>query len=815
MRGLFKGKKENPTEVSFKVYTSDTFEILILKKYIEAYLKESTKKEYQIQLENNQICVDLSITKDSKKNKLAYTRYQIIPDESSLLIASQKIKENTATSAQEITTRNLFDTKDKLIENILIYTNNTLDDGFFTEHQQHKMEFIATISLLEKNFLLRQLKSQEVCLLCLGITNLKSTLFAVQPKNDHYLIITSERNMILGSTGNLFVLHDITGHSLDLKEKIGKDTITSAQFSFDTELLNDTLFVHQKEVFNQEPQKRIEQYTDLLFDKYHSKESHLEYLKKLYRFQVVPENELKRTVKSMLLVQFKKKQCAKELVISQPCIDLLFTESAFGYTLFQIMKDWSIPFQEQYTFLELLEAQYDTFKLKNLDVFYDAVIAGMIHQEKAPKNILGYRVKHLSFLKETQQYDKAVPFYEFTLESLDDDSILELISDRKTNVLNGEDGHPLRIQLLEELSEIKRTLTQSNNKEVLEMATLQPMVLDRLTQLITSGIKEEKAKDILSLFMSEAFCSASDTDMNLDQKTYTKEELFDLVVPDCFKEAQSFVDSFTNMIAQVNPPDYGQVTTFSEKLSAYNHPEVYAILKQLAEQLQMDMPECYIGNGNFSKGIIGIEASPNFLILGKDHIQSGTPFYFTKNELTFNLALELTHILFKHTRLTSKDVWRGAKNKGMDLAGVLLVALPVVSTVGSFAGKFIDITKYTKVFTGVDTITNVVGKGQSAIEYGEKITEKFTSRKNESELLATSRLMEISADRVGLLVTQDLKSCIHVLLKNNDDYEASIQKINEEGLYTYLSQQDDKGEYIHQELIIRIKTLCSFYLQLD
>jgi len=95
------------------------------------------------------------------------------------------------------------------------------------------------------------------------------------------------------------------------------------------------------------------------------------------------------------------------------------------------------------------------------------------------------------------------------------------------------------------------------------------------------------------------------------------------------------------------------------------------------------------------------------------------------------------------------------------------------------------------------------------LEFGNKVTEKFTDQKKESELLATSRLMEISADRVGLLTTTDLKSTIKVLLHHHTDFEIG----NQTDLYQFLSQKNDKDEFNYQELIIRIKTLCSFYLR--
>ncbi len=817
MRNFFKRKTpvQSQETIPYKVYIQNTFQIIQFQEYLKEYLDKNEKREYNIWVDQNQLYIEINIVKDSKKSKKEYSFFQFICDDNVLTIHHQKVKENQSTTEKEVKNIDLFKDKAKVVEHGIKYINEGLSDALLELHLQNKMEFITPLSLLEKNFLLSQIKNNEVCLLCLGITNLKSSIFEVDKKKQYYFVLTSQSNLILESDSQFFSLHDVTGNPLTFKEKIGKDEFIAASFSFETELLNDSLFAYCRHLYNKVAEKRIEHYADLLFDKYNSKEAYLEYIKRLYEFHLSEGKEHRKSLKSMLVFQFSKKQCAKELLVSEEFIDKMYTINSFGYTLFQVLRSWNISSTEQYKFLQLLTSKNSNFKLKNLDVFYDATIAGVLNQKIAPKNALDYRIQHLTYLKETQQYEKAVPFYEYVLENLKDDSILELISNTKTNVLNGEDCNPIRIKLLDELSEIKVELEQSNTKELLELAELQPMVPDRLTHLITSDIQSKNAKEILSLLMSNTWFDTETAHIDTIKKTYDKEQLFNLVVPDCFKEAKTFMDSFANLIAHVTPPDYKQVTTFSEKLTETNYLEAYQVLEELTNQLQMSKPECYIGNGDFSKGIIGVEDIPNFLILGKAHLEKDNPFYFTRNELKCNLAQELTHILFGHTRLTSKDVWRGAKNKGMNVAGVLLVALPMVSTVGNYAGKFIDMTKYTKLFSGVETVTNVVEKGQSAFEYGEKITDKFTSGNKESELLATSRLMEISADRVGLLVTGDLKSCLLALLKNMNDFEVASQQIRENGLYTYLSQQNENGEFIHQELIIRVKTLFNFYLKLS
>lgn len=815
MRNFFDGKKEKKqSEIDpLSIFIPSHLDLTTLREQLEISLKENPKKEYEFILKEDELVLHKDIKVDPKKKKSKHVAYQILKKNGQFIVNAQKVIENAEDAKSQISEIDLYTKKDKVVEEIISFVNEQLDNGFFLSHLRNKMEFIASLSSIVQNFLLAHLQENEMYLACLGITNLTSSSFDTSEKSTYYFVFTSSRNLLLGSNGKECCLRDISDQAFDLTEKMGKDTITGELLSFDPELFNDSLFVKLKEFLTPSTNDRVKRYADVLFDKYNAKENHLEYIKKIYDWNNV-KSSLKEKLKSFLLFQFPKKKCSKNLVHKELLLELIYTEPDAGNVLREIMNEWNISASEQYSFLELLCIDQDNFKLKNIAVFYDAALASLLNQKNPPNNSEEYRIKHLAFLKETGQYEKAIPFYEFALENLEDYSFLELISNTKTNVLDGEDCHPLRIQLLEELSEIKTAIGQSNIKELKQLAQLQPLVVSRLTDLAVAGIQEEKVSNILSLFATDFLNSDKETASNASSDhVYEKEALFALVVPESIKKAKGFLSTFSNLIAQASPPDYTQVTTYSEKLSLTNYPEAYKILKEASIQLSLDQPECYIGNGAFSKGIIGIEGNPNFLILGKNHLEPGTDDYLTFNELKFSIALELTHILFEHTRITSKDVWRGAKSKGMDIAGVLLIALPALSTVGNFAGKFINITKYTNLLSGVDRITNVVDKSQSAIEYGGKISEKFTANQKESELLATSRLMEISADRVGLLLTKDIKSSISALLKNNDGFAASKEKINAIGLHNYLSQQNEKGEFLYQELIIRIKTLCSFYLK--
>jgi len=72
--------------------------------------------------------------------------------------------------------------------------------------------------------------------------------------------------------------------------------------------------------------------------------------------------------------------------------------------------------------------------------------------------------------------------------------------------------------------------------------------------------------------------------------------------------------------------------------------------------------------------------------------------------------------------------------------------------------------------------------------------------------------MEIVADKVALLFCNDLQAAVKGLLVGTKLYEDYHPIIAKHGLQAFLSQTNEQDEFIHQELIIRLKNLCSFYL---
>ena len=128
-------------------------------------------------------------------------------------------------------------------------------------------------------------------------------------------------------------------------------------------------------------------------------------------------------------------------------------------------------------------------------------------------------------------------------------------------------------------------------------------------------------------------------------------------------------------------------------------------------------------------------------------------------------------------------------------------------------GKYASFTSLNRMILGMDRVNNVLERGQMALEYGDKLKNMVVEKDDkERNLLVTSRIMEISADRVGLLATKDIVSCVTAIFKSDPDFEEIKAVIEKNGILYFLKAQNDKLEYLHQSYIIRLKMLLGFYL---
>lgn len=682
------------------------------------------------------------------------------------------------------------------------------------------ISFVQALDLTTQNFIFHQLQSREYVLGVLGISELTSKdVNTLYPKDTvWHFVLTSTRTFIVGKQpANEMTLIDVSSESFTIEDLTGKDLITTDSLTFYTEFMNDTLY-HELLPVVKNTGNRIGVFGDILVKKYAKKEAHLELASRLFQLQSTTTDLLSNELKADLIPLLPRLKIIDE---KKEAILAILTKhvnahDSFGANLVTIIKDWELSYTEQKKLLLLLQPFQQKATATHTIVFHDHFYQLFSAKEKKAEIVFEFNLNYAKHLTNSERYEAAISLYRTIYETLPDDSITDLLPTNTTNLLEGEGGQQLKITILEAILKIQQQLNENASETIHKLAEFQPLKQARIEALTHYIPYQQKALHIQNLLHAKNLEIIQEIPTD-DYQRLEKKEVLKEVVPSCFQNAKGFFDSLNNFIAALNPPDYEAVISFSDRLNTRNHPEIMKRITAICYALQMDVPECYIGRGTYSTSVIGVEGKPSFLMIGIDFLDTENVRYLKVNALTFLIAIELAHMYFEHSKITSTDVWRGAAEKGFTVVNMLLTVLPFVGNIGKIFGNIANVEKYGKIISRVEQVANVAEKGQGIMDVGEKFNlnpfSKEKSQANDSQnLLITSRLMEIVADKVALLFCNDLAAAVKGMLVSNSTYAQDVAIISQYGVAAFLARTNEQGEFVHQELIIRLKSMCSFYL---
>ncbi|AXG69716.1 hypothetical protein KORDIASMS9_01943 [Kordia sp. SMS9] len=819
MLHFFKGFTNTPKNASAKLYVTSHFSLLKLQNELRSFYKKNAQNKLIFKKIRNGFTVDIDIKNDSKKELITATRLQFLQNKTVVRVVAESI-EIELTSYQETKKAVDFNLKKQAffthLQNFLLTLQN---DHLYVLKNEEQLPFVASADLETQNFIFHQLETNEYVLSILGVSEVVFKTVETAPKHTiWHFVLTSTRTFLLGKHSESdFVIVKISPENFTIQERTGKDLITVGNLSFYTEFMNDAVYLEMLPVIIA-LKNRLTTFGDLLARKYTKKEAHLLLASKVYNLDNTAVDSLCNTLKSELILQLKRGKISAEQ--EENWLEIFTNHipkhATFGQDLVQIVTDWQLAFAEQQKILRILQPFQKPETAKHTIAFHEHISQLFLEKEKKAESIFEFNLNYAQHLHNAAQFSEAISVYRTIYESLPDDSITDLLPKKTTNIFNGEGGRQLKVTILEAILEIQEKLNADVSKTVHQLAELQPLVASRIEALYDHEKYQPKAETIKEILHTKTFNIATELPKSSFQNLQ-KKEILPKVVPSCFKDAKGFFDSLNNFIADLNPPDYNAVITFSDRLNAANYPKIFLRLTEICTALQMDVPECYIGRGNYANAVIGVEGKPSFLIVGIDFLAPNNIRYLELNALTFLITIELAHMYFEHSKITATDVWRGAADKGFSLINMLLTILPFAGNIGTLFGNAKAIEKYGTILQRVEQVANAAEKGKEIKDVSDTFNlnpfSKKTTQTNTSEnLLITSRLMEIIADKVALLFCDDLKAAVKGLLVGTKFYEEYHSIITEHGVQHFLSQTNEQDEFVHQELIIRLKSLCAFYV---
>jgi hypothetical protein len=470
-------------------------------------------------------------------------------------------------------------------------------------------------------------------------------------------------------------------------------------------------------------------------------------------------------------------------------------------------------------------------------------------------------VKHLILAEE---YKAARDIIEKSLEQLPSEESFDLLPDRDEDITEVPGLQHIRIRLLELLDISKQNLNENHFDTVLSLAIYEPFELSRIEQLEyfennqiskrAGAVKQLLSRQGLQIYKNDALPELSKIsplsmkDLDLLRHPFTRKG--------------NVLGKLQGALAKTSTPDFNHMRQFCKKATAAGEQLIIDIVSQTCLALGLHVVPAYLSHGEKSLGVRAFEGDPNFILIGSKHVETGSDFFLSPLELTFIIVSELTHLRFKHSRVTSRAVVDGSLEKGM-------FAIEAVGTLLPFL-KFIPIDKImskrktyqlirsvvpmnllkkiykvedgrqlmSKVGTdisplliaGSDSIKKFK-KGVSAtseqvdsiVQSKKRVQKSYTAEKDVSEdispsndkLVIAHRVMQLTADRAGLVFCGDLIAAVRSMFLTSRMYQPELYLAQNNDLVTCLKRCDEKGNYILQDLAIRIGSLISFFLSDD
>ncbi|PRQ05218.1 hypothetical protein [Enhygromyxa salina] len=402
-------------------------------------------------------------------------------------------------------------------------------------------------------------------------------------------------------------------------------------------------------------------------------------------------------------------------------------------------------------------------------------------------------------------------------------------------------GQRIRIELYELAAAAHAQLGDEHGVALSELARLQPLVLERVDQLIDNLrvrgadrteprttdypllARAERVRELLDDhgFAPKLALAAGPADSGLDASVHTdagaelgdtleryRVRSLDAEQLELLRHPAARVDGvlgrLQGALAKVAVPDCSVLKSYCERANLARNAALARALTDATVALGLGGVEVFVSRGDKSVGLRAYEGGTSFLLVGGDHLNPNSDAFLDEAALRFAVGAELAHLRYSHTRVTGHEVWAGTVGLGLTGLGMLIVAAPILKGLKAPARHLLD-----KV--GAPAITRWRQKLEGR--------DAHTLASDNSQVIAAHRVMQLSADRAGLVLCGDPRAAIRAMFTVHPAYLALWPLVGSHGLRTTVTRElraDDERERKRlEDLAVRVAALLSFYLSDD
>ena len=271
-------------------------------------------------------------------------------------------------------------------------------------------------------------------------------------------------------------------------------------------------------------------------------------------------------------------------------------------------------------------------------------------------------------------------------------------------------------------------------------------------------------------------------------------------------------DGMTEWVAKTDSPDFGILQKYCAQISQQEHPQLTESVRHICSMLDIPVPPIYVSWGEHNIGIRSHESPSPFIIIGGEHLKEDSPNALSPGERTALLAMELTHIKNKSSRITSNEVWHGLLHKGGVVLEGAFTLLPML--------KHLPTSWMQKVET-YNTIRSVIPTLWFEQLYNRTPIPNILPSEAKKEglsidpsaVLLAYRALQLNADRMALIATGSLHDTISSFFIGFPTLLPFKNTLRSKGLQQlYKSNLPESMRGIQENITLRAASLISFYL---
>ncbi|MCL4755330.1 MAG: hypothetical protein KJ015_34580 [Myxococcales bacterium] len=483
-----------------------------------------------------------------------------------------------------------------------------------------------------------------------------------------------------------------------------------------------------------------------------------------------------------------------------------------------VWKDFRLSPEAAVVLLDRLTSHGDAAEPWALTL-HERLHARLLDLRHDPKRLARADVELAEHLIRSGQRERARVLLEARLAALPSEELLDLLPSQDADLTAGAGGQVLRIRVFELLADARRTAQGPCVRALAELARLQPLVEARVRALhsVAEGELRERASVVLAALGPGGLARRELAGGERETSALTEELLRDVLPHPAAREGSAVLGRIQSLLAAVPEPDHGMLLEYVEPISVARQPEAARALMHAARLLGVERVQGFVSRGKKGIGLRAYEGPPAFVLVGGRHLDDDPEYGMTASELSFAVATEIAHVAYGHARVTSSEVWRGLFDRSREGLDLLLGLLPLFKSYRMAERAYSLLQKIP-----TSTIQRVVG-GASAVRKRLKSrpdlgmpheSDDVLSAMHE-DLVATARVMQLTADRAGLLACRDLPAALRAMLLVRPDQRAELSLGERDGALAVLRERTPEGYFAHQDLAVRIAALLSFYLSDD